>query len=199
MAKTAATMIVLAGLAWLFWPRKVWGLNITNPQTGVGGTYFKTEGGETGQMTVETEKLNLRHFVPSEFGIWWPYMSADLLLVLDEFREQWGYPVIVSSANGALGRHDNTDSQHNIDKWGEVRAVDFFPMLPDGKGGYRYMSTSSDRERAYQIAKNVGFTGIGIYTDTTPGNMVHGDVRAGSLATWSRVSGKYKGLSEVLS
>ncbi len=145
----------------------------------------------------------LKYFKPSEFGIWYPMMSAELLLRLDEFREQWGAPVVISSAAGGIGRHggDENHSQHNVDKWNEVRAVDVFPKVPDGLGGYRYINTPEERERAYQVAKQVGFTGIGLYTDTKLGNLLHVDVRqgyvAGMPATWSRVDGVYKGLSEV--
>jgi len=142
----------------------------------------------------------LKYFKPSEFGRWWESMAPGQLSALDKFRELWGYPVRISPMAGAVGRnlgpHDT--SQHNVDKWGEVRATDFFPMLPDGKGGWRYMQTAVERKRAFEVAKAAGFTGIGIYTDTYPGNMVHGDVReASQLAKWSRVGGAYMGIDEA--
>jgi hypothetical protein len=145
---------------------------------------------------------SLTYFKASEFGIWWPLMNADLLLKLDAFRERWGAPVVISSAQGALGRHAGGDnsSQHNVDKWGEVKAVDVFPMVSDGEGGYRYMSTASERQRAYDVALAVGFNGIGLYTDTKPGDMLHVDVRdAAQVALWSRVEGDYFGIQQVLS
>ncbi len=145
----------------------------------------------------------LNHFTASEFGVWWPLMSADLLLKLDAFREQWGAPVEISRADGALGRHggENDKSQHNIDRWGQVLAADLMPKVADGQGGYRYMQTREERNRAFAIAKAVGFTGIGIYTDTNPGNLLHVDVRKTNterVATWSRVNKQYKGILEVL-
>lgn len=151
--------------------------------------------------TMNKPKLN--HFTPSEFGIYYPLMSSDLLLKMDKFRELWGAPVEVSKAPGGIGRHGAGDeSQHNIDAWGEVRAIDLFPKVPDGNGGYRYMKTVEERERAYNIARRSGFTGIGLYTDTQPGNLLHADVRepkrANYVATWSRVDGKYLGINEVL-
>ena len=142
---------------------------------------------------------DLTYFSASEFGIWWPLMNRDLLLKLDRFRELWGAPVVISKAAGSIGRHGDGNSQHNVDRWGEVRAVDVFPMVPDGAGGFRYMSTSADRQRAYEVAIQAGFTGIGLYTDTQPGNLLHVDNRPGDrVAQWSRVDGRYLGIGEVL-
>jgi hypothetical protein len=136
---------------------------------------------------------NLKYFSASEFGIWWPLMNRDWLLKLDKFRELWGRPVYISGNAAGLGRHDDSDSQHNVLKWGEVRAGDVFP---EG------MNTAAERDRAYRIAREVGFTGIGLYTDTKRGNMLHVDVREpkrpGYVATWSRVAGEYGSISEVL-
>ena len=145
----------------------------------------------------------LKHFKPSEFGIWWPLMDRDLLLKLDKFREAWGAPVVISRAPGGIGRHGGKSggSQHNIDTWGRVRAIDIFPQIVTNDGR-RGIATSEERERAYRIADAVGFTGIGLYTDTKPSNMLHVDVRrdreAGDPATWSRVAGDYLGIDEVL-
>jgi hypothetical protein len=134
-----------------------------------------------GYRTVKNEMLELRHFTRGEFGIWWPLMSQDLLLKLDAFREKWGAPVVITSHPDGLGREDESGSMHNVLKWGEVRAVDVFP-----KG----MDSLADRQRAFQIAKSVGLTGIGLYTDTMPSNMLHLDNREEFLY-WTRVSGKY--------
>jgi hypothetical protein len=149
-------------------------------------------------VDVENRKPVLVYFEPSEFGIWWPFMADDLLHKLDDFRARWGAPVVVSRASGALGRHDGTgESQHNVDAWGEVRAVDVFPMIDGG-----YIHNEAQRYRAFKIAKEVGFTGIGLYTDTRPGNMVHLDVRKtrnpGYPAKWSRVAGNYGALEAVI-
>lgn len=126
-------------------------------------------------------------------------MNSDLLLKLDEFRHRWGAPVMISPVDGALGRHagDSSQSQHNVDLFGEVRAADVFPRVGSG-----FIQTEGERRRAYRIAVEVGFTGIGVYTDTTPGNMLHLDVRTdrqpGNPALWSRVSGQFKGIGEVV-
>lgn len=134
-------------------------------------------------------KPSLNHFTPLEFGPWWLAMSNDLLLKVDEFRERWGDEVAISKAAGAIGRDDDPDdqSQHNPIRWGEVRAVDVIP-----KG----MDTSADRQRAFRIAKDIGFTGIGIYPDWKPSGGLHLDVRrsreVGNPNTWSafKIAGK---------
>ncbi|MDP2505646.1 hypothetical protein [Oceanobacter sp. 3_MG-2023] len=143
-------------------------------------------------MLKRSSKPNLNYFNESEFYGFYPLLSNDLLFKLDEFRNRWGAPVRVSPATGAIVRFNGTgdESQHNVDMWGESRAIDVFP---EG------MEAAEDRARAYQIAKDVGFTGIGIYTDTKPGNMIHVDVRKGThVATWSRVGYQYLGIDEVL-
>ncbi|MBN4053998.1 hypothetical protein JYT97_03840 [Haliea sp. AH-315-K21] len=144
------------------------------------------------------------YFAAGEFGPWFDLMSPVLLTKLDMFRDLWGSPVIVSGAVGGVGRNDGPfgASQHNVDRWGEVRGIDVFPQVPDGNGGYKYMTSIVDRERALRIAREVGFTGIGIYTDTSPGNMLHLDVREDRTeyvpALWSRVGGEYLGISQGL-
>ncbi|MAY02477.1 MAG: hypothetical protein CMQ38_05805 [Gammaproteobacteria bacterium] len=146
----------------------------------------------------------MRFFKRDEFGGWYESMSADLLLKLDDFRSRWGAPVVVSSAPGGVGRNDGPEgtSQHNVDQWGEVRAVDVFPMVRGEGGRLVYMNSAEDRARAVRIAQEVGFTGIGVYTDTGPGNMVHLDVRidrnAIDPALWARVSGQYVGIDRGL-
>lgn len=134
--------------------------------------------------------LTLDNFQPWEFREFWSDMSPELLKKLDKFRDLWGAPVTVSTNPDALGRHlgPGDTSQHNIDRWGEVRAADIFP---EGLN-------AQTKAFAIQCAKQAGFTGIGIYTDTTPGWMMHVDVRPDrnniNPATWARVSGQYVGI-----
>lgn len=146
------------------------------------------------------KKPKLKYFSASEFGLWWPLMSSDLLKKLDLYREKWGDVVEVSKHKDALGRTGvggEDKSQHNVTLWGEVRAVDVFPK----KNG-QYITSLAERQRAYQIAREVGFTGIGIYTDTKLGNMLHLDVREGRTAQnpaqWSRVNQNYSGIMDVI-
>ncbi|MGB0664393.1 MAG: hypothetical protein ACPGMR_11470 [Pontibacterium sp.] len=135
-------------------------------------------------------KHNLKYFSAAEFGEYADQLAPSLLTSLDKFRELWGAPVLISPVDGAIGRHLGHDnlSQHNIDRWGEVRAVDVFP---EGLN-------SLTAKRAYECAKKAGFTGIGLYSDTRPSWMMHLDVRDGKLATWSRVAGNYLGINELI-
>jgi len=68
-----------------------------------------------------------------------------------------------------------------------VRAVDIFPKIGSG-----YISSAADLERAFHIAKSVGFTSVGVYTDTAPGFMLHVDVRSSGETNWSRIAGVYE-------
>lgn len=137
---------------------------------------------------------DLEFFEPWEFREWWGRMSPKTLLVLDRYRREWGAPVMVSPHKDALGRFlGDSDSQHNFEKLGEVRAVDTFP---EG------MRTPVDFARAYRCAIRAGASGIGIYTDTRPAPMIHLDTRPHRTpqdpATWSRINGKYLGIAEVM-
>lgn len=105
-------------------------------------------------------------------------MSRELLLKLDHFRDLWGAPVSISRDERGIGRRDGdgNTSQHNMDAWGEVRAVDIHPSG---------MNTAQDRQRAYKAALDAGLTGIGIYTNWNTHGM-HLDVRkTATVATWS--------------
>ncbi len=121
----------------------------------------------------------LKHFSAWEFRAWYPSMSPDLLRKLDAFREAWGDTVDISPASGSIGRMTGS-TQHNVVMWLEVRGIDVIP-----KG----MDTAAERARAYQIAVEVGFTGIGVYPDWLPSGGLHLDVRkdreAGDPAKWA--------------
>lgn len=147
-------------------------------------------------LGVYMRKPKLDYFTPSEFGAWYPLMNNELLRRLDLFRKILGSAVYISPVNGALGRHGGNDdhSQHNVDLWGTVNAIDVFPTI-DGE----YITTQEQRNIVYLAALEAGFTGIGLYTDTAPANMLHVDVRNTSeVALWSRVNGNYLGINEVL-
>lgn len=152
-----------------------------------------TTNNQPGLLDLIMSKPLLKYFSPDEFGPWYPQVSAALLQKIDAFRERWGAPVRISPAEGAIGRHggESSKSQHNVDYWGEVRALDVFPMVPNGLGGYRYMKTLEERQRAVELARAVGFVGIGVYVDTVPGNMLHVDVRESVPLHWTRIDGKY--------
>lgn len=131
------------------------------------------------------------HFAPGEFGLWYPLVSGDTLSKLFLLRERWGRPIHVSPVDGALGRIDDSESQHNIlHTVGVVKALDVFPEGSNGP------VTREESDRFGKLARAVGFTGIGLYSDTffrgRAWRMVHLDTRPGvAVATWSRVNGVY--------
>ena len=126
----------------------------------------------------------LRNFSPKEFGIWWALMNPDLLTRLDDFRDRLGFPVSISTAPGAIGRHTgNPSSQHHVTR-GKIAAVDVMPHWPLG-------GTKGELRQAYNLAVELGFTGVGLYPDWSPRPGLHLDVRddrqAGNPATWSGI------------
>lgn len=146
----------------------------------------------------DRDALQLRHFTASEFGPYWSLLSIDLLKKLDEFRDRLGYPVQISPAPGAIGRpiigaEDEAaesgaeKSYHNYLVHGEIMALDLMPLPPGG-------ATPEERTRWVNIAKAVGFTGIGLYPDWLPRPGIHLDIRPVSAlragqtaATWAGV------------
>lgn len=123
---------------------------------------------------------HLYHFIPAEFREWYPVISTRLLVLLDVLRYRWGHAITISANPRALGRHDGPSlSQHNIDRWGEVRAADVFP---------KSLFKRDDAQRIILLAKEVGFTGIGLYPHWDQGVGMHLDVRhdrkPGQPAVW---------------
>jgi len=125
--------------------------------------------------------IDLRYFSKGEFRDWFDDMSLRLLFLLDSLRHQWGSSITISPVRGALGRHNGeTDtSQHNFDKWGEVRAADVF---------LEGMNCKPTTNKALGLAMRTGFTGIGVYPDWQPQPGLHLDVRQserpGEPALW---------------
>lgn len=146
-------------------------------------------------------KPKLSYFKESEFRGWYPFINSDLLEALDELRRLWGSPIGISAAAGAIGRKDNSSSQHNFLKWGEVRAVDVMPTIY-GRG-----LNTNELAEFYRIARNMNaFSGIGVYPDWKPRAGLHLDVREDRTATapalWGGIQEngrqKYVGINQVL-
>jgi len=138
----------------------------------------------------------MQHFSQEEFRDWAEDMSPRLVTMLDVLRFRLGRPIAISASEYALGRNLGVGkmSDHNIDKWGEVLAVDCFI------GG---VYNRAQAEAVVYEAEGIGFTGIGVYSDTHNNQgqeqvMFHLGVRPnelmGSPATWGRISGKYTSL-----
>ena len=137
-----------------------------------------------------------QHFTQEEFREWSEDMSPRLVTMLDVLRFRLGRPIAISASEYALGRNLGVGkmSEHNIDEWGEVLAVDCFVS-----GVYN----RAQAEAVVYEAEGIGFTGIGVYSDTHNNRgeeqvMFHLGVRdserMGSPATWGRISGKYTSL-----
>ena len=137
-----------------------------------------------------------QHFTQEEFRDWAEDMSPRLVTMLDVLRFRLGSPIEVSGSKYALGLNLGVGkmSEHNIDHWGEVLAVDCFI------GG---VYNRAQAEAVVHEAEGIGFTGIGVYSDTHNNQgddqvMFHLGVRPnelmGSPATWGRISGKYTSL-----
>ena len=137
-----------------------------------------------------------QHFDAEEFREWSDDMSPRLVTMLDVLRFRLGRPIAISASEYALGRNLGVGkmSEHNIDHWGEVLAVDCFIS-----GVYN----RAQAEAVVYEATGIGFTGIGVYSDTHNNYgeeqvMFHLGVRPneqmGSPATWGRVDHDYTSL-----
>ena len=137
-----------------------------------------------------------QYFTQEEFREWSEDMSPRLVTMLDVLRFRLGSPIEVSGSEYALGRNLGVGkmSEHNVDEWGEVLAVDCFIS-----GVY----SRQQAEGVVHEAIATGFTGVGVYSDTRNNKgqeqvMFHLGVRPneimGSPATWGRISGKYTSL-----
>ena len=143
--------------------------------------------------------MNLHYFTREEFDRtytdpagevhvvnWLDKCSPNLIVRLDVLRHLWRAPIHISPVEGAIGRYCNGESQHCFLKWGEVRAVDIFP--DDLQNRY-------DADRFIIEARDIGFTGIGLYANwlfnNAPRIGFHLDVREGrnpgDPATWGGV------------
>ena len=69
-----------------------------------------------------------QHFSQEEFREWAEDMSPRLVTMLDVLRFRLGSAIAISASEYALGRNLGRGkmSDHNIDEWGEVLAVDCF-------------------------------------------------------------------------
>lgn len=139
----------------------------------------------------------MRYFKEEEFRGEFDKMDPHLLEVLDNFRHYWQRPVLISPADGAIGR-TTSRSFHNWKRHGSIKAIDIMPIGLDN---------AFEAQRAYRHAVQVGALGIGIYPDWKPRPGMHLDVgkRAGRFhgnpAKWSafRINGvqRYFGVEKA--
>lgn len=107
------------------------------------------------------------HFKEEEFKGWLNQYSVELLVKLDFLREILDESITLSNSSFAYGRHGGESySQHNIDRWEEVRAVDGY--IPEGVSYKEF----------YEAARAAQFRGIGLYKGWPSGRRgFHVDVR----------------------
>ena len=145
-------------------------------------------------LSITNGTVELRHFGDNEFGDDLERMDPLQLLYIDEFRNRWGASCSVKDLGRTTG-----NGFHNYVKHGAVKATD---LRPEG------MNSSIDLRRAFDIAVDIGFTGIGLYPEWASGPGIHLDIGErpgrgrGNPARWSaryNEKGKqiYEGIHEA--
>lgn len=132
----------------------------------------------------------MRRLNKEDFHGFYCDMSPKLLYFLILLSDELGVDLKFSNIPAGVGRRlgGGNTSQHNLDKWGEVRAIDGY--IPEGVSYQEF----------YETAKKVGFTGIGLYTGWSGGRGFHVDVRGdrteGRPATWGAIYNRKTGKTE---
>lgn len=126
---------------------------------------------------------NPQHFGADEFQGWYLKIVEPWFVRADALRAQWG-PIMVSQAEGAVGREKGSSSWHDYVTHGAVYAVDTFPLN---------IERPADAQHLLYLATMIGFTGIGFYPHwSRPG--FHLDVRTdrniGDPAVWGAIPEK---------
>jgi hypothetical protein len=104
----------------------------------------------------------MKWFKPHEFDRtsvggqdWWPHMNPILLERLDNLRTELGSPIAISPHREALGRRMGASfSDHNFERWGDVRAADIFPTIEQ---------TSAAAQEFVELIRRCKFSAIGCY------------------------------------
>lgn len=143
---------------------------------------------------------HIENFAASEFHGHFDLMSGRLLAFLDLLRFQLGRPIEISKAAGAVARFNGKQSrsEHNVDFWRAVLAVDCF---------IAGIQTRDEVEMVVQKCTELGFTGIGIYPQwrNNKGEVqcgfhlgVRPSKKMGDPATWGFVNGEYVSIIKAL-
>jgi hypothetical protein len=126
---------------------------------------------------MDWSKIN--YFTPKEFlqGSL-KYLDPKLIVELDSFRHALGQRVHPSPAFGGLYRLDGSVTSRH---YAVNRLSDAADIFPEG-----------DVLKAFQVAKEGPWGGIGIYLDTRgpngkPWPMLHLDLRPGTRILWARI------------
>lgn len=117
----------------------------------------------------DREEFVRPHEEGAETECWFDAMDPRLLVLLDAFRSHINQPVEISPAPGALGRRrGDASTQHNVDRWGQVRAADL--MLG-------WLTSRKAVVESVETLSRIGITGIGIYPHWSPQPGIHVDTR----------------------
>lgn len=100
------------------------------------------------------------HFQQEEFQGYWTKLNPTLIQALFQLREEWGAPIHISKAPGAVGRETGS-GYHNWVKHGSVMAIDTLVLCRN----------LMDIGRFTDAADRCGFHGIGIYPEWEPRNL----------------------------
>jgi hypothetical protein len=149
--------------------------------------------------------MYMKFFTPGEFDLrpyggqdWWHMMSPDALKLLDRVRGRHGSPILISPHRGALGRHLGASfSDHNVDRWGEVRVADVFPNMDQ---------TPAAAQKFVDACFDVGVTALGVYPHW---KNRHGQLQVGfhigyrpertdNPATWGMIRYRPRGIQHMV-
>ena len=149
--------------------------------------------------------MKLDYFAPSEFNLrpyggddWWHMMSQETLLLLDRVRALHGARIDISPHKGALGRHLGASfSDHNVDRWREVRVADVFPHMDQ---------TPEAAQKFVDVCFEAGVTALGVYPHwiNKRGNQQVGfhigyrPERTDNPATWGMIRYKRRGTQHMV-
>lgn len=149
--------------------------------------------------------IELTHFAPWEFDLrryggenWWSHMQPELLELLDKVREAWGRPIGISPISGALGRYRGLSySDHNFERWKQVRAADVFPVMEQNPSSARMF---------FEVCMSQGVTAVGCYPHwiNRHGNQQCGwhigyrPERTDTPATWGMIRYKRRGRQHMV-
>lgn len=126
--------------------------------------------------------VGLKYFSLSDFRGEWPFLAVDLMQRADMFAmevSKRGSRVVVSPVPGAMLRWDKEGEGEGKTEHRYGRAID---VMIDGP---------TTLAECRDIAKEVGFSGIGVYPDWRPCKGCHLDIRPGRAlgnpATWAGI------------
>lgn len=133
-----------------------------------------------------SEPYIMTYFAKSEFQGHYRRLHPSLPPMLDKLREKCGHPILISQAEGAVGRTTGK-GYHNYVLHGSVMAVDLMPYKEDVNGVPQPLK-AWELGLFLDAAEGLGFGGIGIYPKWRPYPGVHLDIGPANRR-WSGLGG----------